>query len=116
MNSNILKKKAYLLHWMYDFIEDDDEPAYQKEDVQECDDIVTAFIHNIDTSIQKSDYTWVLKQVETFVKTLNALNIKHENQLIETNQREDLCDLVELVVLHTGHPYKADITEPWRKW
>lgn len=116
MNADILKKKEYLLHWMYDFIEDDDEPAYLKEDVQECDDIVTAFITHIDTHPQKSDYTWILQQVETFVKALNALNAKHENQLIETNQREDLCNLVELVVLHAGHAYNTDITEQWREW
>ncbi|WP_293268227.1 hypothetical protein [Neptunomonas sp.] len=116
MNAEIEEKKKYLLHWMYDFIEDDDEPAYLKTDVDECDEILTAFINAIDSSEQKSDFSWVSNQVERLVKTLNLINEKHENQLLETHQQEDFCALVSLVIKHAGHDYEDDLTEQWREW
>ncbi|SFG29431.1 hypothetical protein [Neptunomonas qingdaonensis] len=116
MNTEIEEKKKYLLHWMYDFIEDDDEPAYQKKDVDECDQILTAFINAVDGSEHKSEFAWISSQVERLVKTLNILNEKHQHQLLETHQREDLCALISLVIAHAGHDYEEDLTEQWREW
>ncbi|WP_053980025.1 hypothetical protein [Marinagarivorans algicola] len=116
MTPEIAEKKKYLLHWMYDFILDDEEPAYRKKDVDECDQLLTDFIHCVDTDENKKDFTWVASQVEALVKNLNELNEKLEYQLIETDQREDLCALVALVMQHAGHDYEGDITEIWRKW
>jgi len=116
MNDKIEEKKKYLLHWMYDFIEDDDEPAYFIEHVEECDQVLTSFIYNIANSSKSSDFSWVSSQVQTLVKTLNILNLKLDHQLIETDQREDICALIELVIQHAGHEYKEDITEEWREW
>lgn len=116
MKPEIAEKKTYLLHWMYDFIEDDDEPAYQKADVEECDQLLTAFINQVASDPQANDLIWLTSQVEILVKSLNQLNIKHEYQLIETDQREDICALIDLVVADAGHHYEVDITEPWRQW
>jgi len=116
MKSEILEKKAYLLHWMYDFIEDDDEPAYLASDVLECDKILTDFINTLSESASKSDYLWVISQVESLVKTLNVVNAKHLNQLIETDQREDICALIDLVIQNAGHSAEQDITQQWREW
>jgi len=101
---------------MYDFIEDDDEPAYTNGDVLACDQVLTAFINDVAASEERFNYSWVVAKVEGLVKSLNEMNLKHDNQLIETNQREDLCALIELVVLASGHAYKHDITEAWREW
>jgi len=116
MSSEIEDKKRYLLHWMYDFIEDDDEPAYQVEDVEECDEILTTFIHRALNSEQRSDLAWLSSEIQTLVITLNRLNQKHAGQLIESDQREDLCALIALVIKHCGHRDQGDITEPWREW
>ena len=116
MNAEIEEKKKYLLHWMYDFIEDDDEPAYQKKDVDECDQILTSFVNTVASSVQQDDLSWISSQVEGLVKTLNILNEKHEHQLLETHQREDLCALISLVIKQAGHDYNEDLTEQWREW
>ncbi len=116
MTPEIAEKKKYLLHWMYDFIIDEEEPAYLKKDVDECDHLLIDFIDCVETSEHKADFTWVASQVEALVKNLNDLNARLENQLIETDQREDLCALVALVMQHAGHSYEGDITEMWRKW
>jgi hypothetical protein len=116
MASEIEDKKRYLLHWMYDFIEDDDEPAYQVEDVEECDEILSSFIHHALNSEQRSDLVWLSSEIQDLVVTLNRLNQKHAGQLIESDQREDLCALIALVLKHCGHSDQGDITEPWREW
>lgn len=118
MNAEIEEKKKYLLHWMYDFIadEDEEEPAYQKKDVEECDQVLTAFINTVANSEHKADFSWISSQVERLVKILNMMNEKHEHQLLETHQREDFCALISLVITHAGHDYEEDITEQWREW
>lgn len=118
MTPEIAEKKKYLLHWMYDFIadEEEDEPAYLKKDVDECDHILTEFINCVNGSEHKTDFVWLASQIEAMVKNLNDLNTRLDNQLIETDQREDLCALVTLVMQHAGHNYEGDITEMWRKW
>jgi len=116
MKSEILEKKTYLLHWMYDFIEDDDEPAYLASDVLECDKVLTDFIDTLSESSSHTDYAWVVSQVEAVVKELNVLNAKHAAQLIETDQREDICALIDLVMQNAGHKIEEDITEQWREW
>lgn len=116
MNSAIREKKKYLLHWMYDFIEDDDEPAYLKVHVEECDELLTDFINTLASDPKHSDFSWVSSQIESLVKALNDLNLKLDHQLIETDQREDLCALIQLVTENAGHKWDEDITEKWRHW
>lgn len=116
MKAKIEEKKKYLLHWMYDFIEDDDEPAYEKKDVDECDEILTTFLKDAGTHPSRVDFSWLSSKVEHMVKQLNDLNAKHEQQLIETDQRNDLCELVRLVIEDAGHECNVDITEEWREW
>ena len=118
MTSKIEEKKKYLLHWMYDFIEDDDEPAYQASDVEAFDQIISSFILTVLTadSEQKQNFEWISGQIENLVRTLNTLNKKHDSVLIETDQREDICALIDLVIEATGHISVGDITKTWREW
>lgn len=116
MSHEIQEKKKYLLHWMYDFIEDDDEPAYLISDVKEFDKIISSFIDNVVESSHRSDFSWISATVESLVKKLNELNLKHKHQLIETHQREDICALIMLVIQDAGHECEEDITEEWREW
>jgi hypothetical protein len=116
MNQEIAAKKQYLLYWMYDFIEDDDEPAYLSQDVAEFDRIISSFIKEVAESSERSNFTWVSSTVKNLVEELNELNSKHGHQLIETDQREDICALISLVIQDAGHDYPADMTEEWREW
>ena len=116
MNAKIAEKKKYLLHWMYDFIDDDDEPAYLKQHVEECDQLLTTFIKDVLSEDQNTEFSWVAKQVERLVRALNDLNLKLDHQLIEADQREDICALIVLVMKDAGHRYDGDISEQWRQW
>jgi hypothetical protein len=116
MKSKIKEKKDYLLHWMYDFIEDDDEPAYLPQHVEECDQLLTSFIDEVANNANKSDYSWLTSRIEQLIKQLNELNFKLDHQLIESDQRDDISDLLKLVVEDAGHHYKEDLSANLQVW
>ena len=116
MKPEIKEKKTYLLHWMYDFIEDDDEPAYLPQHVEECDQLLTCFINEVANNSKRSEFFWVSQQIEQLIKQLNELNFKLDHQLIESDQRDDICDLITLVVKDAGHAFNEDLSERLNIW
>jgi len=58
-----------------------------------------------------SYYTWV------FETASNKLNGECDYSLIETDQREDLCELITSAADHAGLESSVyDIIEEWRDW
>ena len=117
MNNKIEATKKDILYWMFEYIKDDDNPPYTESDVHNCDNILKKFISAVDDSFQSSDFEWVKVQVKEFVLTLNAFNEKHDYSIIETDQREGICELIDEVIKFAGHNIiNEDITEEWREW
>ena len=54
--------------------------------------------------------------VKDTILALNALNETCEHSLIETDQREEICDLIIKAALSVGVGNGDDITEEWRDW
>jgi hypothetical protein len=52
---------------------------------------------------------------ETVVR-LNDLNDRCGGALIETDQREDLCQIILVAARGAGLTTLADVTEAWREW
>ncbi len=50
------------------------------------------------------------------VLDLNGLNEESGGGLIETDQREGLCQLILVAALHAGLKTDEDVTEEWREW
>lgn len=99
---------------MLAFIEDDNDAPYSKVEVDTCMDILTKYLMDIDKTANKDE---AMKIVEGTVLALNALNKKCDFSLIETDQREDICD----IIIQAGHEkgyneLSEDITEEWREW
>lgn len=116
MNAEIEATKKDVLYWMLEFIEDDDEPPYSKSDVEECGAILSSFIEAVERSDEKADFQWVKSKVKELVLVLNDFNEKHDHTIIETDQRESICDLISQVIVNAGHQVAEDITEEWREW
>ena len=58
-----------------------------------------------------------MKAVKTAVVKLNKLNDRCDGSLIETDQREQLCELIITAARGAGlSSDKYDITEEWREW
>jgi hypothetical protein len=59
----------------------------------------------------------IMQAVKEAVLDLNALNEACEGGLIETDQREQLCDLIITAATQAGLDTDGqDITEEWREW
>jgi hypothetical protein len=53
---------------------------------------------------------------ERAVPALNELNDRCDGCLIETDQREQLCDILIAAAKNAGLDSDEDITEAWREW
>lgn len=100
---------------MLDFITDGQDDAYTDKDVAECMAVLNAYL----AEVNKAETTEAgLKVVKVTVLKLNDLNERCEHALIETEQREDIWELMQSAFLAKAFalPESGDITEEWREW
>ncbi len=64
----------------------------------------------------KLPHDQILAAAKQAVLNLNALNKECGGRLIETDQREDLCELILVAAKLAGLESDEDITEEWREW
>lgn len=123
-DSDLSRVRQRLLEGMIDFMqpddEEDDDPedwdcGYSQEDVHECATILDEYLAELDSPAVASPED-VRKAVEKVVLRLNALNERCDGGLIETDQREDLCELILVSARGAGLDTDEDITEQWREW
>ena len=111
-----------LLEGMRDFMKDsleegenEDDFYYTEGDIQKCKAILDSFLAKV-RSTPHGDADSVMATVKDTVLALNALNETCEHSLIETDQREEICDLIIKAALSVGVGNGDDITEEWRDW
>jgi len=92
------------------------EAGYTSADIGECGRILDAFLATIEEAPQYDEEA-VMGAVEFAVRSLNTLNARCHGSLIETDQREQLCELISKAAATRGVGSGAnDITEAWREW
>lgn len=112
-NSEIKEISERLKEGMIDFIEPG-ETAYDKSNVETCMNLISDYLSEIENANSKED---AMKLVEKTVLALNDLNEKCEYELIETDQREDIAEIIILAGNLKGFNSRdEDITEDWREW
>ncbi|MDQ1161520.1 hypothetical protein QE422_001888 [Chryseobacterium sp. SORGH_AS 447] len=89
-------------------------PSYSQKDVNECVSLLSNFVINIFKTHSKDEALLIVKST---VLKLNALNERCDHSLIETNEREQIAEIIILA----SHKMKynslnEDITEKWREW
>ena len=89
-------------------------PSYSQKDVNECISLLSNYVINIFKTHSKDDALLIIK---TTILKLNDLNERCDHSLIETNEREQIAEIIILA----GHKMKynslnEDITEKWREW
>ena len=116
--------KGRLLEGMIEFMqpdEDDPDPdpdydcGYVQSDIDRCESIVDEYVASI-SNLQTPSQNEILKQIEVVVKKLNQLNAACDGTLIETDQREDLCQIILCVAVNAGLDTDDDVTENYREW
>ncbi len=92
----------------------DGETGYEKSHVEECNRILE---QHLDALAGASDCASALECVKVTVLRLNDLNGRAGHELIETGQREEICEYISRAGSLLGfHDDAEDVTEPWREW
>lgn len=114
--------KRRLLNGMIAFMDgDDEEPddafdcGYTREDVDRCSSMIDAYLNDVTENRGAGDSEIVLA-VKKVVLGLNELNNNCGGGLIETDQREDLCQIILMAAQENGLTTTDDVTEQWREW
>lgn len=101
--------------YMQSFEEAGDEAPYGAADIARCAAILDAFVARVGAAGADGDR--IMAAVRDTVLGLNDLSDEADS-LIETDQREDLCEFIALAARAGGLQVEAgaDITEEWREW
>jgi hypothetical protein len=112
-NIEIKKIIESLKTGMIEYIEPG-ETEYTEKDVEKCMKLIDTFLTELAQTENKENG---MKVVEKVVLKLNELNEKCEYELIETDQREELAEIIIMAGNLKGYNEKdEDITEEWREW
>ena len=109
-----------LLKGMLSYMEreegDDDFDDYSKEDIERCASVLDRYLSSVLDPSMHGVGEGIMEAVKTAVLELNALNEQCGHSLIETDQREDICELIVKAASLAGLKGNDDITEEWREW
>ena len=111
-----------VLDGMVKFMEPDEEVpdvdydcGYNQSDVDTCSEIIDAYLRSVANN-GASNQTAILDTIQETVERLSKLNESCNGCLIETDQREDLCELILVAAKKVGLETDDDVTEQWREW
>ena len=94
-DSQIKEVKARLIEGMVDFMDEDTE--YNQSHVENCDKLLITYLEGATEADSKEA---LMSKVEQTVVALNELNESVDHELIETDQREDICAILILSLIH----------------
>jgi hypothetical protein len=106
---------ANMRRYLADILDGGGDPGYTGADVGECGRILDAYLASI-ADAARGDREAVLAGVQAAVLALNDLNARCNDALIETDQREQLCELIARGAATAGVGAGEDLTEAWRAW
>jgi hypothetical protein len=90
--------------------------GYQMKHIDRCASITRDFLNRLSAIPKREASSRVIEEVERLVLKLNKLNQSCDGALIETDQRELLCQFVFAAARIAGLTVTRDITEQWRSW
>ena len=102
---------------MLQFMQDCGEDAeYTKKDVAKCEKILSDYLTAL-AALEAPNNKDILKCVKKAVLALNKLNEQTDYALLETEERENIWELIQTSAVAFGLLDPADdIPEEWRDW
>ena len=88
----------------------DEEGHFTRGRLVATEKILETYLDNLSKS---KDNTDIWKAIEKVVKAFNKLN-KDEEYFIETLEREELAEFIQLEAEKAGLKFNGDVTEEWR--
>ena len=90
--------------------------SYGKKDIAKCESLLASYITDISGIAEPNDKD-IMKLVKKLVLALNKLNEKCDFELLETDAREAICEIIQNAAVECGlSADEDDITEEWREW
>ena len=127
MNDEIQSLKDHLIEGMsrymtYGGAEDETDPDYDPDfdagytqgHVDQVEGILDSYLADVERA--EGGDAAILAAVQTAVLALNELNDSADGNLIETDQREQLCEIIGSAAREAGLQTDDDVTEEWREW
>jgi hypothetical protein len=88
--------------------------SYSEDDIDRCRAILVSHAEALEKS---KDRAAALEVVKSTVVQLNKLNQDAGQDLIETDQREEICGfIIKAGVIMGFNSEGEDVTEEWREW
>jgi hypothetical protein len=130
VSKEILDLKQSLLEDMVSYMkygeaDDESDPAYDpeyevgytQEHINHCSNIIDTLLTSLTKAPKENKNEFILKTVKIAVLDLNQLNEQCNGTMIETYEREQLCELIITAASNAGLVTdRDDITEGWRRW
>jgi hypothetical protein len=130
MGQEIFKLKQKIIDGMVSYMryggaDDENDPEYDPEfdagytqkHIDRCSALIDEFLASMGKTPEVQKNKYIMTAVKKTVLKLNKLNEGCDCSLIETDQREDICKLINSAARHAGLESSAnDITEEWREW
>ena len=100
--------------WRKRMAEGDD--MFSEESITAVETTLTEYVQTLCEAMQKKNATTVYNSMGKLVKKLNKINDKYG--LIETMEREELCEWLNTLIRKTGLELadNVDITDEYREW
>ena len=103
----------YLKDGMLDYMQGGDA-TYTSKDVDKCIQLLADYLTEISKTTNKVEGISVVKKT---VIAMNTLNAKCDYDLIGTDQREIICEIIIRAGKEKGYnKITEDITQEWREW
>lgn len=90
--------------------------GYSEQDVAECRALILAYLDALE-GLDAPANQEIMEQVRVLVLALNELNEKTDFCLLETDEREAICEIIQSSAVACGlSDAEDDVTEEWREW
>ena len=105
-----------MLSFMQSVEEDGGDAGFTEDDVEECKEILFDYIEAL-AGLEDPTDDEILAEVESAVLAINELNENTGYMLIETMEREAICEIIQDAAVECGLEEEYDdVTEEWREW
>jgi len=107
--------QSRLVHEMETYMEEvGEECGYTTEDIDASTAVLAAYVATLSGPANPES---IIAEVQKTVMKLNAISEKCHAGLIETDQREMICEIINQAAEYAGLPVGSDdLTEEWREW
>jgi hypothetical protein len=98
---------------MISYLDVEADAGYTERHIDRCEEHLLQFLQSL---AENKDPESVRESAKSLVLSLNHLNAKCGGTLIETDQREAICELIIVAARKAGLDEGGDFTEEWREW